>query len=67
MRGHGCYFWSFMTFVRLEIQRGTQSSVCQSQMLLYLQHLGEERDNADHDEEQADAINLLSLRNRICN
>lgn len=33
---------------------------------LYLQHLGEEGDHANHDEEQADAINLTPLNHRIC-
>lgn len=32
---------------------------------LYLQHLGEERDHTNHDEEQADAINLPPLNHRV--
>lgn len=48
----------------LRLQRSTKEISIASE-LLYLQQLGEERDNANHNKEQADAVDLLPLSHRI--
>jgi len=66
-----CIFHSKKLFKRKEkLSRDFPSDLKRSVSLkqpplLYLQHLGEERHHADHDEEQADAIDLLPLKRGI--
>lgn len=59
---------SLVTFLHPEPEssRETLKQPVLSKLGLYLNHLSEKRDDADHDEEHADPINLFPLSHGIC-